>query len=164
MGARKRAVLMVDYRNMYCAARDNNHDFHVIDLVLYVEKKYDVRREDVFIFMSESFFGNMYEPAKKKVEGIHARLRLPSRTRTRGGFDPVDKAIIRLARQQLRRKDIEALVIASSDGDFASLGEEAWHRNKDYDVVCYDDPSHKLLIAANNVVELKKQINPHVRR
>lgn len=161
---RKRAVLVVDYQNMYCGAKDNEHDFHVIDLVLYVEKKYDLRREDVFVFMSQSFFGNMYEPARKKVEGIHARLKLPSRTRERNGFDPVDKAIIRLAKQQLRRKEIDALVIASSDGDFAPLGKEAWYRNKDYDIVCYDEPSWKLLVAANNVVELKNQINPHIRR
>ena len=164
MSVRKRAVLMVDYQNLYCAARDNNHDFHVIDLVLYVEKKYDLRREDTFIFMSESFFSNMYEQARKKVEGIHARLKLPSRTRLKGGFDPVDKAIIRLARQQMRRKEIDAVVVASSDGDFASLGEEAWYRNKEYDIVCYDDPSWKLQVAADSVVELKKQINPHVRR
>ncbi len=164
MGTRKRAVLVIDYQNMYCAARDNNHDFHVLDLVSFVEKKYDLRREDVFIFMSESFFTRMYENAKRKIEGIRARIKLPSRTRIQGAFDPVDKAIIRLAKQELRRKDVDSLVVASSDGDFASLGDDAWHHKKEYDIICYDDPSKKLFIAANTVVKLKNQIKPHVRR
>lgn len=164
MGIRKRAVLVIDYQNMYYGAKDNDHDFHVVDLVLYVEKKYDLRREDVFIFMSESFFTRLYETARKKIEGVRARIKLPSRTRVQGAFDPVDKAIIRLAKQELRRKEVDSLVVASSDGDFAPLGEDAWYRNKEYDVICYDDPSKKLVIAANTVTELKNEIKPHIRR
>lgn len=161
---KRKAVLLVDYQNMHGTAREGNHTFHVVDLVFYVKKMFHLRREDVFVFMSRAFFSSMPENAKAKVLGLRAQLRLTSRTRVQGCFDPVDKAIIKTASKELKRKDIDVLIFASSDGDFAPLGNDAWHRNKECHVVCYTKPSHKLHLAVDSVVELKEIIVPHVRR
>lgn len=163
MTTRKKVVLVVDYQNMYCKARELEHDFHIMSLLNYVEQKYSLRREDVFVFMSQGFYENMHERAKRKIHGTGVHVKLPSRKRLPYQFDPVDKSIISFIKKQLRRTDIEGIVLASSDGDFAPLGDDAWERGKQFYLIPYDDPSHKFTRTTQNIVRLREVIRPNER-
>ncbi len=149
-----KAVLAIDFQNMYHKARQYGNDFFVLDFVQWIKSMYIIKPEDVTIFMSEDFFKDMYAAAKRYVE-MAGIVKLSHRIRMTDEYDPVDGRIERYLLEEIKRKDVTHVLLASSDGGFAHLGHKAWCLGKEFHLFPFADPSKKFQRVSDQIVEVK---------
>ena len=163
MDKKLRALLCIDYQNLYHKAREYGHDFQILPYVAFLRTLYGIKYEHVFIFMSADFYKSMHKNVKRYVlKG--GSIRLSTRTRAEDGDDPVDKKMAREVLSAIRQNDIDIILVGSSDGVFAKLGTVAWHWNKEFHVYPYAEPSNKYRRHVNSVFPVHSRIDLPVRR
>lgn len=158
-----KAVLAIDYQNMYIVSERHGRRFFVLNFVHWIKSMYIIKTEDVTIFMSRVFFAKMPDNAKRYVQSA-GKVRLSCRIRTTKAYDPVDARIEQYLLKEIKRGDVTHILLASSDGGFAHLGQQAWHSEKKFHVFSFADPSKKFRTGSDQVIEIKGLPMSGIRR
>ncbi len=162
MNNNPRALLCIDYQNLYHKAREYGNDFHILPYVEFLQGMYNLQREDVFVFMGRDFYRDMHINAKTYVNesGI---LRLSNHHRSSKEYDPVDGKMARKIKLAIHKNDIDIILVGSSDKIFANLGTLAWRWNKEFHVYPYADPARKYSKHTATVQPIRDLIAPRIR-